>query len=168
MLKHSNTENSVLFPKQEKDDASRDSLRAVRNGLAFVMIMYEQSHTVEVTIKEFSSWSFWAYCFWEVYFALFSHLSLPSWLGQKFSYILRRNKNGQKERTHSVLFKLCYPKIALKNRHWNYGKEISVEFQYDWRNLHSLQEWEKGTFLWISGRNMIICLTTCLYHTSSS
>lgn len=56
MLKHSYTENSVLFPKQEKDNTLQDSLnlKAVRNGLAFVMIWYGQSHTVKVIVKEFS------------------------------------------------------------------------------------------------------------------
>jgi len=40
MLKHSDTENSVLFPKQEKADILQDSLKVVRNRLAFVMIQY--------------------------------------------------------------------------------------------------------------------------------
>lgn len=40
MLKHSNTENGVLFPKQEKADILQDSRKVVRNGLAFVMIRY--------------------------------------------------------------------------------------------------------------------------------
>lgn len=168
MLKHSNTENSVLFPKQEKDNTLQNSLKAVRNGLAFVMIRYGQSHTVEVIVKELAHNSFEPtasekcilHCF---HICSFHH----GW--EKNLVILRRNKNGQKERTDSVLFKIhstavrlkYYSKIALKNKSWNYSKEISVEFQYDWRNLHSLQEWEEGILLlWISGRNMIICLTT--------
>lgn len=53
MLKHSNSENSVLFPKQEKDNTLQDSLKAVRNRLAFVIIRYGQSQTVEVIVKEF-------------------------------------------------------------------------------------------------------------------
>lgn len=49
MLKHSNAENSVLFPKQE--DTLQDSPKAVRNGLAFVIIRYGQSHKVELIVR---------------------------------------------------------------------------------------------------------------------
>lgn len=51
MLKHSSTENSALFPKQEKAAIPQDSLKAVGNGLAFVMIGYSQSHTTEMVIE---------------------------------------------------------------------------------------------------------------------